>query len=295
MIKNRRGSVTWVPLLVLATFLVFMLAGCGGSPMPADNKPPDPPPGQQQEQAGPVPEPGQQPVQAPQPAQPAQTPPSESAISLVHAVVTKVVDGDTVHVDIGGRTEKVRLIGVDTPETVHPDRPEEPFGREARAFARAELDGQKVWLELDVRERCKYGRLLAYVWLEQPVSGTEAEVRAKMFNAGLLLEGYAQVMTVPPNVKYTDLFVKFQREAREGNRGLWGIAPQDPAATQEPATPQDPAAKGAFVGSAKSDKYHLPDCRWAERIAPANEIWFASAAEAGAQGYKPCGTCRPPG
>lgn len=271
--------------------------------MPADNRLPDPPPGQQQEQAGPVPEPGQQPVQtpqpaqpaqAPQPAQPAQTPPSGPTVSLAQAVVTRVVDGDTVHVDIGGRAEKVRLIGVDTPETVHPDRPEEPFGREASAFARAELDGRKIWLELDVRERCKYGRLLAYVWLEQPASAAEAEVRAKMFNAGLLLDGYAQVMTVPPNVKYTDLFVKFQREAREGNRGLWGIAPQEPAAVQEPATLQDPAAKGAFVGSVKSDKYHRPGCRWAERIAPANEIWFASVAEARAQGYKPCGTCRPP-
>lgn len=129
-----------------------------------------------------------------------------------------MVDGDTVHVVLAnGREEKVRFIGVDTPEST---REVEPYGKEAAAYTRSRLDGRKVWLEKDVAERDKYGRLLAYAWLSPPKGDGEAEVRAKMFNAELLLQGCAQVMTVPPNVKYADLFAKLQREAREAGKGL---------------------------------------------------------------------------
>jgi len=65
---------------------------------------------------------------------------------------------------------------------------------------------------------------LAYVWLSQPANDNETEVRVKMFNAELLLQGYAQVMTIPPNVKYADMFLKFEREARDGNKGSWADA-----------------------------------------------------------------------
>jgi hypothetical protein len=72
-----------------------------------------------------------------------------------------------------------------------------------------------------VTERDRFGRLLAYAWLIQPADDNEADVRMKMFNAELLLKGYAQVMTSAPNVKYADMFVKFEREARNAGRGLW--------------------------------------------------------------------------
>ena len=140
---------------------------------------------------------------------------------LIAATVTRVVDGDTVIVKLAGESEeKVRLIGVDTPEST---RNIEPYGKEASAYAKSMLDGGAVWLELDVGERDRYGRLLAYVWLKQPAEDSEAEVRSKMFNADLLLNGYAQIMTVPPNVKYADLFVKLQQEARDAGKGLWGL------------------------------------------------------------------------
>lgn len=139
--------------------------------------------------------------------------------------MTGVVDGDTVHVRLeSGKEEKVRFVGVDTPEST---REVEPYGKEAAAYTEKRLNGRTVYLELDVGERDKYGRLLAYVWLSLPETDGEAEVRAKMFNAELLLEGYAQVMTVPPNVKYADLFVKFRREARERSAGL-GVRRQSP-------------------------------------------------------------------
>ncbi len=142
---------------------------------------------------------------------------------LIKAYVTKVADGDTIKVEAFGKTHTVRLIGVNTPETKHPTKGVEPYGPEAKKFTTKRLTGKIVWLELDVEERDKYNRLLAYVWLEKPVKFSEEEIRTKMFNAILLLEGYAQVMTIPPNVKYADHFVKFQREAFEKRKGLWGL------------------------------------------------------------------------
>jgi len=174
-----------------------------------------------------------EPIPAPEPVkppdqevvqEPAQEPvadPQEITLLLITAAVTRVVDGDTIDVSTDGQSERVRLIGVDAPETVRPGAPAESFGLEASAFAKSKLGNRQVWLEMDVQERCRFGRLLAYVWLEQPASGNKAEARTLMFNAILLLEGYAQLATFPPNIKYVDMFTEFQREAREGNRGLW--------------------------------------------------------------------------
>jgi micrococcal nuclease len=146
-------------------------------------------------------------------------------LNLFQALVTRVIDGDTIQVRLrNGPSERVRLIGIDTPE-VHDsaklDRDARQSGKskeEIRAlgrlawdFTRARLDGKDVSLELDVQTRDAYGRLLAYVWLRD---GT-------MFNVVILREGYAQVLTIPPNVRYADLFLVCQREAREHRRGLW--------------------------------------------------------------------------
>jgi micrococcal nuclease len=126
--------------------------------------------------------------------------------------VTRVVDGDTIDISpsVEGRS-RVRLIGMDTPE-VHFGT--QPYGPEASAFAKRELDGREAKLELDVQKIDPYGRLLAYVYLPD----------GRMFNETLLEEGYAQVATFPPNVKYQERLLKAQREAREANRGLWGLS-----------------------------------------------------------------------
>lgn len=133
--------------------------------------------------------------------------------STEHLPVTKVVDGDTFWVDDGSEKGlKIRLIGVDTPETRNTGRKVIGyFGKEAKDFATQMLSGKKVKLEYDVDRFDQYGRILAYVYLED---GT-------FVNAELMKQGYAMVMTFPPNVKYTDLFLKLQQEARENNRGLW--------------------------------------------------------------------------
>lgn len=139
---------------------------------------------------------------------------------LLEGVVTNVVDGDTVLVDVAGDVRRVRLIGVDTPETVHPRKPVQYYGPEASVFTKQALSGQRVWLEYDVAPLDKYQRHLAYVWLERPGRDEEA-VRRGMFNARLLLEGYGRVMTIQPNSRYSDLFARFQAEARAARRGLW--------------------------------------------------------------------------
>ncbi|ABS59929.1 thermonuclease family protein [Fervidobacterium nodosum] len=139
---------------------------------------------------------------------------------LTPAKVIRVIDGDTFEAQIGNKTEKIRLIGVNCPEST---TTVEPFGTEASDFAKSILLNKEVFLEFDVEYLDKYERVLAYAWLTQPKEISEEEIRNKMFNAMVLLNGYAQTMTIPPNVKYVDYFVKFQKEAREKNKGLWGI------------------------------------------------------------------------
>ena len=133
--------------------------------------------------------------------------------------VVRVVDGDTVHVRLADRVEKVRYIGIDTPETHHPTRGEEPGGRAATEVNDRLLGDRAVRLEPDVQLRDRHGRLLAYVWVRRPDGGE------LMVNAELVRLGYAQVMTVPPNVRHAELFRKLAIEARENHRGLWAGPP----------------------------------------------------------------------
>jgi micrococcal nuclease len=147
--------------------------------------------------------------------------------SLVEAVVTNAVDGDTIDVLIDGQEYRVRYIGVDTPETVHPTRGEEPYGRKASEYNKALVGGQTVFLEKDVSETDRYGRLLRYVWLED---GT-------MVNFLLVSGGYAQVSTFPPDVKYAANLLELERVAREDRVGLWGLV-TEPAQGETPAPVQ---------------------------------------------------------
>jgi micrococcal nuclease len=138
----------------------------------------------------------------------------------LEGTVVRIVDGDTIHVRLADRVEKVRYIGVNTPEVHHPRKGEEPGGREAAEVNRELVENKHVRLELDVQSRDRYGRLLAYVWVDA-AAGRGGPAEWTMINAELVRLGYAQVMTVPPNVRYQSLFLKLQRDAREAGRGLW--------------------------------------------------------------------------
>lgn len=134
-----------------------------------------------------------------------------SAIAGEYEVVS-ITDGDTFEINYNGTKTKVRLIGVDTPESVHPDsKKNNEYGKQASNYTKSLLEGKTVKLEFDVSPTDKYGRLLAYVYLEN----------GEMLNEKLLKEGYAQVATYPPNVKYVENFKSIQKEARENKVGFW--------------------------------------------------------------------------
>ena len=209
----------------------------------------------------------------------------ESPLSLEKAHVVRVVDGDTAVVRLeSGIKEKVRFIGLDTPEST---TRHEPFGEEASAFTKSRLEGKTVYLEKDISERDRYGRLLRYIWLEPPAEESEEAVREYLFNAILLLEGYAQVATYPPDVKYIDkYFVGFQAEARNANKGLWGDSPDSanlPVVSQ-PVTGSQTLVYITETGS----KYHRDGCR--NLTASKIPISLNEAKT----GYEPCKVCSPP-
>ena len=125
-------------------------------------------------------------------------------------MVTRVVDGDTIYVRYEGQETKVRLIGIDTPE-VDPSIGVECFGEEASRFTDGMLTGRTVRLEFDLELHDRYGRQLAYVWLN-----------GDLFNRRLVAEGYAEATTFPPNVTYVDELTAAERAARREGVGLWG-------------------------------------------------------------------------
>lgn len=206
---------------------------------------------------------------------------------LIPATVVRVVDGDTLNVRLeNGVEEKVRLLLVDTPETVHPNKPEQPFGREASNFAKEMMpEGSKVHIELDVGERDKYGRLLAYIWIEQ-----------KMFNELLLEKGLARVAYVyAPNTKYVDRFYEVQQKAQQQEIGIWSI---ENYATDQGFQPEvveqqndeqmtancaNPTIKGNHSSSGERI-YHVPGGQFYEKTKA--EEMFCTEEEAIAAGYR---------
>lgn len=145
---------------------------------------------------------------------------------LAAASVVRVVDGDTLVVHLGdGRSARVRLIGIDTPELHSSDKLRrdaqrsgkdaaaiQALGAKAAEFTRKHLDGRKIEIERDATALDRYGRTLAYVW-----------VGDELFNLLIVREGYASLMTIPPNVRYAETLAACHRTARESRRGLWAL------------------------------------------------------------------------
>jgi micrococcal nuclease len=139
---------------------------------------------------------------------PAGPPPAE-------ATVARVVDGDTVIVRSGTRTLDVRLLGIDTPETVDPRRPVGCYGPEASAYTKHLLTGRRVRLVYDRELHDRYGRWLAYIYLER-------DGRPDLFvNARLVAAGYARTMSIPPNTAHAGDLSQLERTAALAGRGLW--------------------------------------------------------------------------
>jgi len=185
---------------------------------------------------------------------------------MIH--VSRVVDGDTIVVE---GDQKVRLIGVDTPETVKPGHPLEPYGKEASDFTKQMLEGKTVSMEMDVNDTDQYDRQLRYVYLED---GT-------FFNELLIKEGYATVFTSPPDIKHADLFLKAQQYARDNNKGLWGL---EEVQKELDKLWVDNDGNGLLKGS-KSKIYHLPGGEYYDKTTNVVK-WFKTESEAIDAGFR---------
>jgi micrococcal nuclease len=125
-------------------------------------------------------------------------------------LVTTVVDGDSIHVFLGERTERLRLIGVDAPEIEHPDQPAECYGQEAALYTRRTLEGRSVRIQYDLQRRDRFDRVLAYVF-----------EGSTLFNVTLVKEGFAVERSYPPNLAHQEELRRAEIDARRNRRGLW--------------------------------------------------------------------------
>ncbi len=217
---------------------------------------------------------------------------TSSTAEILYAVV-RVVDGDTIELENG---ERVRYIGIDTPESVHPSQPVECFGKEASQKNTAFVMGKKVRLEKDITDRDRYGRLLRYVYV--------GEV---FINLELARQGYANSYTYPPDVKYQDRILAAEQEARAEKRGLWSAcnqenAPSAPVTSEEPQIAKTPAMEQAKTDctikgniNAQGEKiYHLSTCQSYSRTkidTNRGEAYFCSEDEARAAGWRKAENC----
>ena len=194
--------------------------------------------------------------------------------------VSRVIDGDTVELLIDGQKEKIRLIGVDTPETVHPSKPVEYFGKEASAFTNRALQGQQVYLEFDQERVDRYNRLLAYVY----------RTDGYFLNLELIKEGYGHAYTRFPFAKM-DEFRAAEKEAREAGRGLWGDAGQHSSdgskKVEQNGSPVGSGSTQVFV-TKSGKKYHTEGCRYLSKSK------IPMSLEDADKRFGPCSSCSPP-
>ncbi len=198
--------------------------------------------------------------------------------------VTRVIDGDTIEIEGG---ERVRYIGMDTPETVDPRKPVQCFGVEASNKNKELVEGKMVRLEKDITDRDKYNRLLRYVY-----------VGDTFINLELVKQGFAYSYSYPPDIKYQDQILKAQQEAREAKRGLWAACPAIPESTSAPAvssTPSDTSCQiKGNINTSGEKIYHLPGCGSYSKTQideGRGEHWFCSEAEAQAAGWRKALNC----
>lgn len=213
--------------------------------------------------------------------------------------VTRVVDGDTIELEDG---RKLRYIGIDTPETKHPQKGVECYGQEAYQKNKELVEGKIVSLEKDVNETDRYGRLLRYVWLEE-----------KMVNLTLVEQGYAHAVSYPPDIKYQEKFRQSETQARAYQKGLWASCGSEESALEQlnqdiEAADQDLMEKvqgaqdeileeGCVIKGNISDSgklYHLPECPSYSTVKISEdkgEEWFCSEEEAVSAGWQKANNC----
>lgn len=196
--------------------------------------------------------------------------------------VLDVVDGDTIKVKVDGKSESVRFLLVDTPESVHPNKPVQPFSKEASKHTENMLRGSNIELELGIGERDKYRRLLAYVYAD-----------GKSVQESLLEKGLARVAYVfEPNTKYVDDYEKIQKQAQKEGIGIWSLENYSQEDGYIPEEVEDPIEETADskctikgnINSSGEKIYHVESGRYYKITKP--EEWFCSEQEAIDAGFR---------
>ena len=177
-----------------------------------------------------------------------------------------VDDGDSIVVSGG---ERVRYLGINAPEIAHKDEPGEPFGNEARAFNKKLVQGRHIFLEVGEQKRDPYGRLLAFVFLED---GT-------FVNGKLVRQGYAHLLRKQPKLRYWERLLSLQRRALQEKRGIWSL----PVVKVEKY----------YIGNKRSWIFHRPHCRFGLKTASGNRVRFNHRYEPLYQGFSPGRRCKP--
>ncbi len=180
--------------------------------------------------------------------------------------MAEVRDGDTV---VLGTGQKVRLLGIDAPELEREGQPADFLAHKAKRVLTDLAQGKRVRLEYDKVRYDRYGRILAFLFLQD---GTD-------LSGELVRQGLARVYTIPPNLRFREELLAAQRQALETRRGIW-----------LKALKQD---EFSYIGNKRSLIFHRPTCPQGEKTAPGNRREFRSLTDAYLQGYSPCRTCKP--
>lgn len=195
--------------------------------------------------------------------------------------VVRIVDGDTIVVKKNGKKIKVRFIGVDCPESVHPDSDKNvEYGKIASKYTKKKLKGKKVKLEYDKDKKDQYGRTLAYVYYGKNYK--------TMINKSLIKAGHAKAKYYSPNKRYKKTFEKLQKTAKANKKGLWKYGSMPEEVSNDSNTSSD-----SYVGATTTKKFHFTSCTWAGKINTENRAYFKSRDEAINLGYSPCKVCNP--
>ncbi|MDD5527936.1 MAG: thermonuclease family protein [Patescibacteria group bacterium] len=231
------------------------------------------------------------------PASPGSAPISRGELKSEYYPVAKVVDGDTIDIIINGKTERLRLIGINTPEVVDPRKPVECFGREASDNAKKLLTGAEVRISADPSQddRDIYGRLLRYVWRADGL----------FYNLAAIHDGFAYEYTYKSPYQYQREFKDAQKFAQDNFLGLWaqgacrkGNQSAGRGAGNNPAAEVKAADSGCLIkgniGSTGDKIYHLPGCPYYNQTVideSKGEKWFCTEAEALAAGWRKAKNC----
>ena len=191
-------------------------------------------------------------------------------------------DGDTIWVEINGNKEKIRFVGVNTPELAKDDKPSEFMAEEAKNFTSNALKDKKIYLEKDVTDRDKYGRMLRYIWLEKPVAKpTKVDIEEKTLNGILVKEGYAYSNYYKPDIKYQKYLDKIEKSAQDKGLGIWSD-------TTNPIIGKEDVEETYLIKGNKSSKvYHLPEWDSYEMVKDKNAVYFETEKEARDGGFRP--------